>query len=310
MGTLLRQSERESFPIVVVTLARDNPEELKVTSQSVAQQFTRPDLYLILDSSAEELVPVMKSLAHEAGAQYMWVEPEGIYAAMRSSLDFIPHESYVLWLNSSDMFAGRESINILKRESDPKAGCSSRPPWFTGKLVRALGNQWGVHDNAPTGKKVGQAMRAGFSGFAHPATLFRADCLFQVSPYASNLTIAEDYATALRFLKRFGAPHLVDFPISIHVPNGLSALAPVRGFFERSKARLETGGFVAALWEPVAFSLTALRGVWQKIYRSVGRKPNRRTREQVLAISHFCEQGRPQNWPTCCAQSLGNFQTR
>ena len=288
--------------ISLITLARDNPEELAKTVRSVALQTVKPDTYVVLDSSSHALAPRMKDIAESAGATYVWTAPEGIYPAMRKSIDLIPSDSYSWWINSSDWLAGSGSIQIA-RESLARA--KSRPSWLVGQLIRLRDGRYGYHRSGIDGGSFVRRMQTGRTGFPHPSTIFWTPDLKQVTPYADSLRIASDYSTALRFAGRFGPPIMEQSPLAVHVPDGLSVQMPARNLIEKSKARLSHNSGQLRLVEPAIVSANALRGVIGYFSAHPGGLKRPPQGEGILGKnSHFCVSGNDWFWPECCDTTL------
>lgn len=66
----------------IVTLAFNNPEQVRRTLASVAYQSVAPDRHVVVDGSSPRLSPKIRKLTEKAGAEYFWREPEGVYPAM------------------------------------------------------------------------------------------------------------------------------------------------------------------------------------------------------------------------------------
>jgi hypothetical protein len=287
--------------ISLITLSRDNPQELLRTAQSVFQQSVSPDSYIVLDSSDEAIRPAMKKIAESAGAKYFWTEPRGIYPAMVKSLDLIPHDSYCWWINSSDWLVGAESIKLAK-EALRLSG--EEVPWLIGQLVRVGPKDHTFHRINPSGEHFLKDMMFGRTGFPHPSTLFRTELLSQVKPFGDNLDIASDYSTALRFGKRFGPPKVIGVSLAAHVPNGYSAKHPVKNSLEKSKARR-----LEKLHNPLVETFITLRAglVGLKnlvIQGDIGLSTPLSPGTDPGSNRHFCSQTSPSKWPECCNEVL------
>lgn len=288
--------------ISLITLSRDNPSELAKTVKSVSLQSVLPDIYVVLDSSAETVAPYMRQIAESSGAIYMWTPPEGIYAAMAQSINLIPSDSYSWWINSSDWLAGRNSIELVKQEI---ASHHVPPAWVVGQLIRLGRQSWTYHDSGASGKDLLSRMRTGRSGFPHPATVFWTAHLKKVEPYGDRMSIASDYATALRFGRRFGPPLMTSAVLSLHVPNGISVQRPLINVLEKSRARLKTNENFMRIAEPFFLLGNILRGTIQKIRGKPGGTLRSSMNAGILGKNrHFCAEGEDMDWPGCCNRAL------
>ena len=258
--------------LTLVTVCFNNPEELEKTVASVLLQTVLPDDYVIVDSSDSDTAPLMKRIAENAKARYVWVPPEGVYQAMRHSVTLVDDESWVWWINSSDWLAGKKSIEIVT-EAISDVDSSSDIHWIVGELLRLKNPTPSAHLIGATGQEFLLMLQTGKTGFPHPSTVFRKKSLITVAPYEDRFSIASDYATALRFGKAFGPPLLVPSSLAVHDPTGLTSRYPAKNLWERSQARITTGSPLDAVSELWRLPRSALRGV---ITRIIGEKPVQR----------------------------------
>ena len=285
--------------ISLITLSRDNPDELLKTVRSVYHQTLLPTTYVVVDSSSEDLKPRMQQIAEAGGARYVWIEPEGIYPAMVKSLDLVPQESYVWWINSSDWLAGADSIKeVSDHLSNKRQGHVS---WLVGQLIRLKDGKISFHDSGFVGDKFVRRMASGRIGFPHPSTVFWLPDLRKVSPFDDGLKVASDYGTALRFAKAFGNPEMSSMPLSVHLPTGFSANRPVHNVLEKARARWRVSAGADKALEPLRTISNAGRGVWNLMSRNPGGRADLRFGVFPLASnSHFCNARADSSWPGCC----------
>ena len=288
--------------LAIVTLTKDNLDELEVTLKSVFLQKMHPSLHLVVDSSAGKNADRACELALNYGASYHWIEPIGIYPAMEASLSFLGDSTYVMWLNSSDWLVGPESVSQLQDALSQNPGVS----WLTGELLRREASRLRFHRTGADGAEFLRAMNLGFTGFPHPSTVFNVEKITTAGGYRDgmNYRVANDYDLALRFGRLFGPPLILRFPISFQVPDGFSAEHKVLGHLERTAIRLRRA--------PLRLSLMSLallgRHLVVAILRDLGILPLRRNSssiQDVWSLSHFCSKTTDQDWPTCCDQYLG-----
>ena len=286
-------------PISLITLSRDNPDELLKTVRSVYHQTLLPTTYVVVDSSSEGLKPRMQQIAEAGGASYIWIEPEGIYPAMVKSLDLVPQESYVWWINSSDWLAGADSIKeVSDHLSKERPGHVS---WLVGQLIRLKEGKISFHDSGFVGADFKRRMESGRIGFPHPSTVFWLPELRKVSPFNDGLKVASDYATALRFAKKFGHPEMSAISLAVHVPTGFSASRPVQNVFEKAQARWKTGGTIDKVLEPLRTASNAGLGVLNLLTgRPSGQPLVSRQTHPLGSNHHFCDEYGETNWPSCC----------
>ena len=289
-------------PISLITLSRDNPDELLKTVRSVFHQTLPPTAYVVVDSSSPHIAPLMRDIAEAGGAEYVWVKPEGIYPAMVASLDCVPEESYVWWINSSDRLAGTQSIHEVSHHLSTRAIPAS---WLVGQLIHRRNSHHSLHNSGSTGDQFITRLSSGRAGLPHPSTIFWLPRLRDVSPYEDNMVVASDYSTALRFAKHWGSPVMSPMTLSVHTHTGFSARHPLRNFAQKSRARWHaTTGRDRAL-EPLRTLLSATRATTSLIKRrSSATPPHTDTTFLLGGNSHFCADNPVGPWPECCNRVL------
>lgn len=292
--------------IAIITLSKNNPDQLRRTVRSIALQSHKPDDHLVVDSSSDTIKPHMEEISASGGARYRWVDPSGIYPAMKQSLNWVDTDQYLWWLNSSDRLVGKNSIKEAHRGLDG-FGDQVEQKWIVGQLLRATGNKHGLHLIGQTGQEFARLLQTARSGFPHPSTLFWGEALHEINAYSNGLTVAEDYRLGLEMLERFGSPHVLKHPLSVHSPDGITSQKPWTNFKEKSLARRDTLSEWTVTNEIFALS------------RSLGRSLSLRIRGQIGApapltkwtledphVVHFCEEVSATHWPACCEKVLAS----
>lgn len=274
--------------LTVVTVSLNNPSELHRTALSVQLQTEKPDRYLIVDSSNTSHQPTMREIAEAAGAEYVWVPREGVYAAMATSAGLVDKASWVWWVNSSDWLAGERSI-VAVREAISEAETSSLD-WIVGELLRLKRNgPPSVHRRGETGEEFADMLRTGKIGFPHPSTIFRQEALSTIRPYTDGFLIASDYGTALRFHAAFGPPLLIRNSLTVHDPTGLTSQHPIRNLVEKSRARARLSGTSSVIKESWRLPLSVFQAGLNKARgeQSVTATGDRRASFPIVANDHF-----------------------
>lgn len=294
--------------IAIITLSRDNPEELFTTVWSVQLQSTPPDQHIVLDSSLAANQQQMRAIAEAGGAEYHWVEPQGIYPAMHHSLSLSKPESYLWWVNSSDRLAGKDSVALAK-EAIGAAQKESEGHWVIGQLIRVKRHHKGLHRIGPDGSTFARLLSRGVTGFPHPSTLFFADSLDSDSAYLGGRHIAEDFALGLEFLNRWGNPWISDKPFAMHIPDGFSYHQPARNVREKITIRAKIAPSWSLLREVSVLAQTLPRGLWERLTGRLGwEAPIHTWQDLDWGSVHFCAPATTADWPFCCDASLGDLQ--
>lgn len=228
--------------LTIITVTRDNLDELVKTVASVSRQSETPGAFLVVDSSSDTNRRSARRIAEDGGADYRWVPPKGVYSAMRESMAMVPLDSYLWWLNSSDWLASEKSVAHVS-DFLRDLSVEERPNWVVGGLIRVEGHaqRLRIHERGGSGSDFFRGLTVGRYGFPHPSTLFWGSSLAEINPYPEKFRVAGDYATAIRFGRKFGAPAFLDAALSIHVANGLTSQHIYRHFVEKSLARASMG---------------------------------------------------------------------
>ena len=264
-----RLNDERPGMLALITVCFNNPEELEKTLGSVSLQTVRPDEHFVIDSSSPEVAPRMLEMTTNVGATYKWVPPAGVYAAMRHSMTLVDDQHWVWWLNSSDWLAGKRSIEIVM-DAIQRAEILGNCKWIVGELLRRQPDTPSVHRVGTSGDEFLNLLQRGRTGFPHPSTIFHSGALRTVDPYVGPYSIASDYATALRFAKKFGQPLLVPNTLTVHDPVGLTSEHPVRNLWEKSRARMQVGSFSQKILELGRLPTSAFRGTSKRIFGERG----------------------------------------
>ena len=250
----------EEAKLTVITLCRDNPDELMKTCRSVSRQTVHPDQYLVIDGSSRPLRPQMQEIAVSHGATYVWKEPRGVYPAMASALRLAANDSYVWFINSSDWLAGPASVHIVKQSIKSAVDSATEPVWIVGQL--ALDRSRPPHHHLlPTDpEEFVSRLASGEIGFPHPSAIIKKNVLQSVGAFEDGLLIAGDYSAALRVAAKYGAPMLIPQTLSVHAPTGLTSQHRVRHAFEKALARTRLQGFATWFVEPFRIARKFLLG--------------------------------------------------
>ncbi len=217
--------------LALVTLTYNNVDEARKTLASIALQDVQPDQILVVDSSVPGQKDEIEKLARLAAAEYVWVEPRGVYSAMNSALEHVTDDYYVWFINSSDWLAGPGSIR------EARGSLRQGDAWAVGGLYR-LGDMRQPFHPVPAGPEYFLSLlQSGLIGFPHPAAVMARRVVRELSDFDEAYRIAADYDLALRVAKKYGPPRIIPKMLAVHVPTGLTSRNKFRHFVEKSVAR-------------------------------------------------------------------------
>ena len=288
--------------LVIVTLTRDNPEQLELTLRSVRLQTRKPARHIVLDGSSDDFSDEAARLARESEAEYLWIKPEGIYPAMDFSTSLIDDDDYVLWLNSSDWLAGPTVLEGLYSR------LTSRPLWVSGRVWQRSPGRLKIAGEFRDSAHYRRALLLGLSGFPHPATVLLGRIVKQAGGFSEerDLRIAADYDLGLRMIEQFGPPIMISLVVSVHVTTGFSAQHQARGYIERFASRLRHAPWryrlATVTLSPGILGFAVLRRLLAKVVGTSWAPQGSNG-----AIEHFCGESDTTKWPHCCDETLNVF---
>lgn len=294
--------------IAIISLSRNNPEELFKTVRSVQFQSVSPKQHILIDGSDTMHAELMREIAESGGAEYYWVRPTGIYPAMHHSLSLPKSVDYLWWLNSSDRLAGRDSV-LHAQKAINQAQAEGTGHWVVGNLIRSRNGKQSVHRIGGSGKNFARLLQQGLTGLPHPSTLFFSDSVDFETAYLGSWRIAEDYALALTFLARFGAPFVANEPLAVHELNGFSYRHPVRNVIEKIQIRRALSPSWSLIREASVLVSTLPAGFFDRLIGfHFRRQPDEWIERNEWNSLHFCEPGNKSQWPSCCDSVIGDLK--
>lgn len=293
--------------ISVVTVTKDNFDDLNLTANSISRQTHKANNVVVIDSSQPANAARVRKLCQALGFKYLWEQPRGVYSAMNLGLHSIDNEGWVQFLNSGDFFSSPRAIEQAE-----------------AALVEArrLGAKWALGSillvDEPRGKievstfRPGYwPMRLGLTWFPHPSTFYDVGAIREMGGFSEVSQIAADYYAALLMFRQYGQPHEISAVIATHYLDGISNVHPVLGAVEGAKARIEVFGPLQILIELFAqMPLFLLRKIGRHT-RSIGFGVGNplSTQFEWEPEIHFCgEERKTKNPPRCCAEFLARIQ--
>ena len=295
---------KDAQGLTVVTLCRNNPDQLDLTLTSISRQTSSPSRVIVVDGSDASSRPESESIAQKHGAQYLYQNPSGVYAAMNRALANVKPSESVLFLNSGDWFASPKSVEIINNVLSGDPGSS----WLVGDTltVGPNGHKIGTRHRLPLPTR--WALRVRDFWFPHPSTIYRASALKELGGFVTRFVIAADYFMSLKLFDNYGPPRIIPIVLSVHHLDGLSTEHPYSGPIERAKSRIRIYGLVQIFIEPGLLLIRFFREVRQVFLGHLRRVfVNGRVRNLTidrLDTDHFCPQPGQKFWPDCCIDVL------
>lgn len=113
----------------VITVVRDDLSGFSETLESLNAQSLTEFNWVIIDSSADRTA--ISSLVNSSGrsADYLWVEPEGIFPAMNKGAS-ISKGAYLYFLNAGDTLFSSDTLSCVD-----EALAANSPLWAYGNIV-------------------------------------------------------------------------------------------------------------------------------------------------------------------------------
>ena len=295
--------------INIVTICRDNPEALAPTLKSVALQVHRPARHIVVDGSNSAIQPKIARLARTHGAEYVWSQPEGIYAAMAHGLNMLGHQDYVWFLNATDTLATRYSLAEVDRALKEKPVTSS-PEWLVGRTLVQTSGTWHTLRFPRSPRDFVDELAQGKLGLPHSSSIARVGALRAVAAFEPGCSIAEDYRTGLALATRHGLPIMTPQLLSIYDQTGASAQQSIKTSVEKSIARLHFQQPGSLLFEPFRILRGPIRAIMRRAWGftksvAIQRMLGWDIPPVPAQSEHFCGGGNSGDWPGCCLVALG-----
>jgi glycosyltransferase involved in cell wall biosynthesis len=205
----------KNFPtITVVTLTRNNPEELFLTLYSIEKSipnFKGLQVFVVDGSDVKSQLGTEEFSKIEI--TYLWLETGGIFNAMNYAIKFLTTD-YVMFLNAGDVFRDDFNFSILINELE-----QYNPIWLVGRasMTRKDGSVevWRVPKNSDF------RLRFAINSYPHQATVYRSDVLRNNLGFDESSEVA-DWKLSLHLLK-IGRPYLSNNFISHNALPGASS---------------------------------------------------------------------------------------
>lgn len=234
--------------LTAITVVKDDSQGLHRTLESLEVQDLTGVQHVVIDSSSNrDEVPAAMA---NSSAEYIWVAPAGVYAAMNVGLTKAAGD-YIYFLNAGDWLYAPTTLAALRQQLH-----EYEPSWAFGPVevlsldgTRTVTPPWNYQREAALGFSRGHFP-------AHQGTVARRSVLEGFGGFDTTYRIAADYAMALQ-LATTGAPLQLGFPLARFAEGGVSTVEWKRSLREFHQARLE-------IWAPTG--TMALRERWETAF--------------------------------------------
>ncbi len=123
------ESDDSPVQLSVITVVRDDTSGFIDTLDSLKEQSLSEFNWVVIDSSADSTaIPYLLESSGQF-ADYLWVEPEGIYPAMNLGAR-ISKGRYLYFLNSGDTLFNSETLRRVEKDL-----AATSPLWAFGKII-------------------------------------------------------------------------------------------------------------------------------------------------------------------------------
>lgn len=244
--------------LTVVTVVKDDPQGLERTTSSLLAQALEGTEWIVIDSSvAPEVVRATVNNAGHPSAEYVWVQPRGVYPAMNEGLARANGE-YVHFLNAGDVYAEPDVVSILATVL-AEGGVT----WLFGQVafVSTSGREVIPAQFDYRAEQSACFSRGRFP--PHQGTIASTAALRRVGGFDESYGIVADYAAALR-LSLVADPLELVTVIARFYEGGISTTRwreSIREFHRARVSILNPTGVTAArerLWTTAQFAKVAV----------------------------------------------------
>jgi len=226
--------------ISIVTICRDNPEELMRTCASVDGQASPPFEHHIVDGSTDGRIGTWCRTVPQPVYRHCVSEPdEGISDAFNRGVARSTGDVLVM-LNAGDRL---HDDSVLSRVGEAFAADPSLQ-WLHGSMRMRRGWLWVVIGKPFEARLLYRGMRSTF----HPTMYVRRELFVRHGGFDKSLRIAMDYDFLCRIA---GERHaFIAYPLADFDPDGVSSTGYLRGLAEMQRVYGRHHGFSAAqrLW--------------------------------------------------------------
>jgi len=226
----VKESDDSPPQLSVITVVRDNTSGFMESLNSLKMQSLSKFNWVVIDSSADRnAIPSMLKPSG-ATADYLWVEPEGIYPAMNLGAS-ISKGRYLYFLNSGDTLFHSDTLSLVEKDL-----AASSPLWAFGKVE--FRNQKGDKLTEPTWNYT-QELRHRFSRGrfpGHQGVFVKKQAFEDLGGLDTRFSITADYHMICR-LSQMQSPLQLGFVIAKFTQGGASMVSWRKAQKEFRRAR-------------------------------------------------------------------------
>lgn len=214
----VEESEDSPLLLSVITVVRDNTSGFVDTLNSLKEQSISEFNWVVIDSSNDRTA--IPSLLESSGqsADYLWVEPEGIYPAMNLG-GRISQGRYLYFLNSGDTLFNSETLRRVEKDL-----AATSPLWAFGRID--FWNQKGGRLTEPnwdyTAEQQHRFSRGRFPG--HQGVFVEKQAFEDLGGLDPRFSIVADYHMICR-LSQIQTPLELGFVVANFTQGGASTVS-------------------------------------------------------------------------------------
>jgi len=251
----------EAYWLTVVSVHKDDHQNLKKTLKSMSGQLTQGVEFIVVDGSSNRIATIDLCTEYvELGVKVLADDPRGIYAAMNIGLARAQGR-YISFLNAGDCFHSDKvlcSLRVIASKQDPV--------WIYGD-VQLIDRHGRKRLSGKFNYSVEQTRNFRAGRFPmQPASLVQTDVLRDLGGFDLAMEIAADYKMTLE-LSKLAPPTYWNGTVVDFALGGTSSTKWINAYREAHRARMEVFSLsrVAQLADVFFSTSVYLRGLVSRI---------------------------------------------
>lgn len=220
--------------VIVVTVVKNDFENLRVTADSILAQSTKVDWLLVTPFDGSRTFAYCQELRDSLIASEVYQDHGGgIYPAMNLALSIVSKDDWVWFLNAGDVFADRYSYWTISN-----LVAKSQSQWVYGSHTLANVNGRVLGDRLAPKEVLLKKQLFAKEHISHQATIFKNDLLLKLGGFNTKYEIAADWDLIARASKLCTGERVAQ-SLCIFRLGGLSSVNRQKGNRELFMIRLE-----------------------------------------------------------------------